>query len=45
VLNTVGDLVETGVDKVVELNEEYKLSDRVGGIVRGAVDKALDKKE
>jgi hypothetical protein len=41
VLNTVGDLVETGVDKVVELNEEYKLSDRVGGIVK----KALDKKE
>ena len=41
VFNTVGDLVETGVDKVVELNEEYKLSDRVGGIVK----KALDKKE
>lgn len=45
VLNSVGDLVETGVDKVVELNEEYKLSDRVGGVVKGAVDKALDKKE
>ena len=45
VLNSVGDLVETGVDKVVELNEEYKLSDRVGGIVKDAVEKALDKKE
>lgn len=45
ILNSVGDLVETGVDKVVELNEEYKLSDRVGGIVKGAVDKAFDKKE
>ena len=42
VLNSVGDLIETSVDKVVELNKEYKLTERVGGIVKGAVDKAMD---
>ncbi len=41
VLNSVGDLVEISVDKVVELNEEYKLSERVGGVVKGALGKAV----
>jgi hypothetical protein len=45
VLNSVGDLVENSVDKVVKLNEEYKLTDRVGGVVKGAVAKVTEKKE
>ena len=43
VLNSVGDLVETGVDKMVELNTEYNFSDRVGSVVKGAVDKVEKK--
>ena len=39
VLNSVGDLVEISVDKVVELNGEYKLTDRVGGVIKGTVGK------
>lgn len=45
VLNSVGDLVENSVDKVVKLNEEYKLTDRMGGVVKGAVAKATEKRE
>mmetsp|Transcript_17918 Transcript_17918/g.27998 ORF Transcript_17918/g.27998 Transcript_17918/m.27998 type:complete len:355 (-) Transcript_17918:390-1454(-) len=37
VLDSVGDLVEIGVDKVVDLNEEYRFTERVGGVVKGAV--------
>ena len=44
VLNSVGDLVENSVDNVVKLNEEYKLTERVGGVVKGAVAKATEKK-
>ena len=44
VLNSVGDLVEISADKVVELNEEYKLTDRIGGVIKGTVDKLTDKK-
>lgn len=43
VLESVGDLVEIGVDKAVELNDEYKLTDRVGGVVKGAVEKVTEK--
>lgn len=39
VLNSVGDLIEISVDKVVELNGEYRLTDRVGGVVKGALKK------
>mmetsp|Transcript_10446 Transcript_10446/g.15864 ORF Transcript_10446/g.15864 Transcript_10446/m.15864 type:complete len:356 (-) Transcript_10446:166-1233(-) len=37
VLDSVGDLVEIGVDKVVDLNDEYRLTERVGSVVKGAV--------
>ena len=42
-LDSVGDLVEIGVDKAVDLNDEYKLTDRVGDVVKGAVDKVTVK--
>lgn len=44
VLNSVGDLVEISVDKVVELNEEYRLTERVGGVVRETVKKVTEEK-
>lgn len=44
VLNSVGDLVEISVDKVVALNEEYKLTERVGGVIKGTVNKLTDEK-
>ena len=43
VLDSVGDLVEIGVDKVVELNGEYKLTDRAMGVVKGAVGRVTEK--
>mmetsp|Transcript_10548 Transcript_10548/g.23373 ORF Transcript_10548/g.23373 Transcript_10548/m.23373 type:complete len:345 (+) Transcript_10548:97-1131(+) len=43
VLDSVGDLVEIGVDKVVKLNDEYKLTDRVGGVMKGTVEKVTEK--
>lgn len=43
VLDSVGDLVEIGVDKVVELNGEYKLTDRAMGVVKGAVVRVTEK--
>ena len=45
VLNSVGDLVEDSVDKVIDLNGQYKLTERVGGVVKGAVAKVTEKKE
>lgn len=39
VLNSVGDLVEISVDKVVELDGEYRLSQRVGDVVKGTLGK------
>jgi hypothetical protein len=44
VLNSVGDLVEISVDKVRDLNEEYKLTERVGSVLKGTVDKLTDDK-
>lgn len=44
VLNSVGDLVEGSVDKVIDLNDQYKLTERVGGVVKGAVNKVTEKK-
>lgn len=44
VLNSMGDLVEISVDKVVSLNEEYKLTDRVGGVIKGSLNKLTDEK-
>ena len=38
-LGAVGGLIEVSVDKVVELNGEYKLSDRVVGAVKDQVTK------
>ena len=38
-LGAVGGLIEVSVDKVVELNGEYKLSDRVVGAVKDQVNK------
>lgn len=43
VLNSVGDLVEISVDKVVALNEEYQLTDRVSSVVKGTVDKLAER--
>ena len=45
VLNSVGDLVEDSVDKVIDLNDQFKLTDRVGGVVKGAVAKVTEKKD
>ena len=44
VLNSVGDLVEISVDKVVELNEEYRLTERVGGVIKETVKKVTEEK-
>ncbi|KAL7490131.1 hypothetical protein ACHAW6_015849 [Cyclotella cf. meneghiniana] len=44
VLNSVGDLVEVSVDKVVELNEEYRLTERVGGVIKETVKKVTEEK-
>ncbi|KAL3798691.1 hypothetical protein HJC23_004442 [Cyclotella cryptica] len=44
VLNSVGDLVEVSVDKVVELNEEYRLTERVGEVVRETVKKVTEER-
>ncbi|KAL3788555.1 hypothetical protein ACHAW5_009401 [Stephanodiscus triporus] len=43
VLDSVGDLVEIGVDKVVELNGEYKLTDRAIGVIKVAVERVTEK--
>jgi len=45
VLNSVGDLVEDSVDKVVDLNDQFKLTERVGSVVKGAVAKVTEKKD
>ncbi len=45
VLNTVGDLVEDSVDRVIDLNEQFRLTERVGGVVTGAVKKVTEKKD
>lgn len=45
VLNSVGDLVEDSVDKVIDLNDQFKLTERVGGVVKGAVAKVTEKKD
>jgi len=41
----VGDLVEDSVDKVIDLNDQFKLTERVGGVVKGAVAKVTEKKD
>ena len=41
-MDSVGDLVEIGMDKAVELNDEYKLSNRVGDVVSSGVKKFTD---
>ena len=38
-LGAVGDLIEVSVDKVAELNGEYKLTDRVSGAIKDQVNK------
>eukprot|EP00985_Skeletonema_marinoi_P004610 scaffold1994_cov156-Skeletonema_marinoi.AAC.7 len=45
VLNSVGDLVEDSVDKVIDLNDQFKLTERVGDVVKGAVAKVTEKKD
>ena len=45
VLNSVGDLVEDSVDKVIDLNDQFKLTERVGSVVKGAVAKVTEKKD
>lgn len=49
VLNSVGDLVEDSVDRVIDLNEQFRLTERVGGVVsesvKGAVAKVTEKKK
>ncbi len=44
VLDSVGDLVEISVDKVVELNEEYKFTDRAVDAAKVVVGKVAEKK-
>ena len=44
VLDSVGDLVEISVDKVVELNKEYKFTDRAVDAVKVVVGKVAEKK-
>ena len=38
-LGAVGGLIEVSVDKVVELNGEYNLTDRIAGAVKDQVNK------
>mmetsp|Transcript_8967 Transcript_8967/g.12857 ORF Transcript_8967/g.12857 Transcript_8967/m.12857 type:complete len:427 (-) Transcript_8967:99-1379(-) len=49
VLNSVGDLVEDSVDRVIDLNEQFRLTERVGGVVsesvKGAVARVTEKKK
>lgn len=44
VLDSIGDLVEISVDKVVELNDEYKFTNRAVDAVKVAVGKVTEKK-
>ena len=39
VLGAVGDVLEAGIDKAVDANEEYKLTDRAAEAAKKAVDK------
>ena len=41
--SSVGHLLEIGLDKVVEANEEYKFTERVGGVVKNTVEKVTEK--
>ena len=38
-LGAVGDVLEAGIDKAVDANEEYKLTDRAAEAAKKAVDK------
>jgi hypothetical protein len=44
VLDSIGDLVEISVDKVVELNDEYKFTNRAVDAVKVVVGKVAEKK-
>jgi len=44
VLDSIGDLVEISVDKVVELNDEYKFTNRAVDAVKVVVEKVAEKK-
>lgn len=41
-LGAVGDVLETGIDKAVDANKEYKLTDRATEAAKKAVEKAKD---
>ena len=41
--SSVGHLLEIGLDKVVEANEEYKFTERVGGVVKNTMEKVTEK--
>lgn len=43
VLGAVGEVLETSVDKAVDANKEYKLTERAAGAVKGVIEKAKTK--
>ena len=42
-MGAVGEVLETSVDKVVDANKEYKLTERAAGAVKGVIEKAKTK--
>jgi len=41
-LGAVGDVLETSIDKALNVNEEYKLTDRAAGAAKKAIDKVKE---
>ena len=41
-LGAVGDVLETSIDKAVDANQEYKLTERAAEAARKAIEKAKE---
>ncbi|KAL7541514.1 hypothetical protein ACHAXR_011440 [Thalassiosira sp. AJA248-18] len=44
-LGAVGEVLETSIDKAVDANKEYKLTERASGAAKKAIEKAKESKE
>lgn len=44
-LGAVGEVLETGIDKAVDANKEYKLTERAAGAAKKAIEKAKENKD
>merc|ERR1712029_350869 len=42
-LGAVGDVLETGIDKAVDANKEYKLTERAAGAAKKVLETGIDK--